>query len=79
VELAARLGRDREVALFALVIDQQIRIADLGEGIAGFAESGVERVAAFDDLVVVQRIARPDADGLLWHNTRPVATVPRDR
>ena len=51
----------RQIALLALMIDEQVGLADFGKGIAGLTKLIVQRGAPVDDLVARQRIAGGDA------------------
>ena len=57
-------GGDRhgQIALVAIVIDQQLRLVDRGEGIAEFAQRGVEVEPFGLDPVALHRIARLDLE-----------------
>ena len=61
---APRPRGEGEIALLARVVDQQLRLFDLGEGIAAFAERDAQFQLALDDAVGIKWVARLDAEGL---------------
>lgn len=58
IVFAARINGHCQVALAAIMIDQQFGIVDGGKRIAGFAEGHVEVGAFLDDGIALEEIAR---------------------